>query len=523
MILRISTRLTLSCGLLCALVLLWNAPAMAGTLWQNPSSVQLSPQGAHVTVETSLPATPNSLGQMQVEFYLPGDAQQLEIVPENGTLAQWSSSLDTVDKLTGDIANRRTALLQEKTQIQGRIAALQARMALWATPPTTALPQEQMSARQSSIDAVLPAAQQELSGQQRSLQEVEAQLAALPPANTQTQKIVALLNSTGDKVSADKASPATCKVRYAYTLNNCGWQPNYSFNALPDAGTVKVKLFAKIWQYSGINWDNADITLISHNSWQREPGFLRPWRVAAGDEDAAPMPIAARAMPMQLAAPAPYAEGDMAPRKRQAPQMQDSSAFTSWLLGSRNLAEGNVLLCLSEESWDSPLQWLARPSLGNSVWLTVKHTLVKPRAWPAGEADFSIDGLNVGNGTFSPKGDTATLYFGVDPRVTVLSESDPRQSGKEGLVDKRKTWDWTWKYTVFNNRTSPVNVRIEEPAPQPGDKALTITYNGKPAPQSGPDHSLYWNVEVPANSSQELNHTVTLTAPQNMKIRTGRQ
>lgn len=524
MILSISTRL----ALLCSLVLLWNAPAMAGALWQSPNSVQLSPQGARVTVLTKLPLTPKADGQMQVEFYLPGEAQHLEIVPGNGTLAQWSSSLGSVDTLTGDIASRRTALLHEKNQIQGRIAALQARMALWATPPTTALPQEQMSARQNSIDAVLPASHQELAAQQHALQEIEAQIAALPPANTQAQKIVALIDLADNKAPASEAKTATISLRYAYSLNNCGWQPDYSFNALPDAGTVQVKLFAKIWQYSGINWDNTDITLISHNSWQREPGPLRPWRVGSGDEEAAPMPINARAMPMSLAAAPQNSplnssdEGDAAPRKRQAPQMQDSAAFTSWHLGNRDLTEGSVLMRLSEESWASPLQWLARPSLGNSVWLMVKHNLANTRAWPTGNADFAIDGLNVGSGNFSPKGDSVTLYFGVDPRVTVLSESDPRQSGKEGFVDKRKTWDWTWKYTVFNNRTAPVNVRIEEPAPQAGDKALAISYNGKPAPQSGPQHSLFWNVEVPANSSQELNHTVTLTAPQSMKVRTGR-
>lgn len=497
---------------LCGAVLLWNTPLMATeTDWQNPSAVQLSPQGARITVEGQLPVVLAN-GQVRVEFYIPGDAQNIEIQPAGNTLAQWSSTPENNVKLSGDSATRRVTLLQEKARIQGTIEALQARKALWATPPDTVLLEDQMTARQKALDTVLPSTQQEIEQQQQALEDIKAQLAALPDTGRQSQKIVAVLDS--------KPATPTIGLRYAYTLNNCGWQPDYRFNALPDQGKLDVSLFAKIWQFSGINWDNANITLVSQGLWQREPGTLRPWRISTG-EDAGPPPMpVARAMPMNLAAP--MSEEDTAPKKMQTPSMQDSTAFTSWDLGKRNLPEGTLQLRLKQDTWTTPLQWLARPSLSSSVWLMAKQTLTNPRAWPAGEAAFCIDGLAVGNGAFSPKGDTTTLYFGVDPRVTVLSESDPRLSGKEGIIDKRKTWDWTWEYKVFNSRPKPVAVRIEEAAPQPSDKALTISYSSKPAPTAGPQHSLYWDITVPAESNSSVQHTVTLSAPQGMKIRPGR-
>lgn len=498
---------------LCSPFLLWNAPAMgAESEWQNPSQVQLSPQGARISVESQVPVTLVN-GQPQIEFFIPSDAQNIEIQPTDNALVQWSSTLESTAPLKGDSAVRRTALLQEKARIQGNIEALQARKALWATPPSAGLPQEQMTARQSALDTILPAAQQEIERQQAALQDVDVLLAALPVTGQQSQKIVAVLDG--------KAASPTANLRYAYTLTNCGWQPDYRFNALPDQGKIDVQLFAKIWQFSGMNWNNADIILVSQNSWQREPAALRPWNISTGDDPAPrPMSANARAVPMSLAAP--MAEGDAAPRKMQAPRMQDSAAFTSWELGKRNLPEGTVQVRLSQDIWTTPLQWLARPSLSSSVWLMAQQTLTNTRAWPVGEAAFCIDGLTVGNGAFTPKGDTVTLYFGIDPRVTVQSESDPRLSGKEGLVDKRKTWDWTWEYTVHNSRPKPVDVRIEEPAPQAGDKAMIISYSSKPAPQQGPEHSLYWNITVPAESKTSMSHTVTLSAPQGMKVRPGR-
>lgn len=480
--------------------------------WQNPSEVQLSPQGARISIESQLPVKLVN-GQAQIEFSVPGDAQNIEIQPADSSLVQWSSTLEGTATLTGDIAARRTSLLQEKALIQGNIEALQARKALWATPPSAALPQEQMTARQNALDTIVPAAQQEIARQQAVLQDVEALLTALPTTGRQSQKIVALLDS--------KSASSTVSLRYAYTLNNCGWQPDYNFNALPDQGKIDVQLFAKIWQFSGMNWNTTKIILVSQNSWQREPAALRPWNIYTG-EDPAPRPMSAnaRAMPMSLAAP--MAEGDAAARKIQAPRMQDSAAFTRWELGERSLPEGTLQVRLSQDTWTAPLQWLARPSLSSSVWLMAQQTLANPRAWPAGEAVFCIDGLTVGNGVFTPKGDSVTLYFGIDPRVTVQSESDPRLSGKEGLVDKRKTWDWTWEYKVYNSRPNPVEVRVEEPAPQPSDKAMIISYSSNPAPQAGPEHSLYWNITVPAESRRIMSHTVTLSAPQGMKVRPGR-
>lgn len=495
-------------------VLLCGSAAMAAnTLWQSPSAVQLSPQGAHITVDTQATATLEK-GQAHVVLYIPADAQNLEIQPATGNIVQWSSTLERVDTLSGNTASRRAALLNEKSTLQGHIAAVQARMTLWATPPATALPQEQMTARQTSLDTVLPAAQQELDRQQAALREVDAQLAVLPDTPRQAQKIVAVLDAM--------PQPAAVSLRYTYTLDNCGWQADYRFNAVPDTGKVHVNFFAKIWQFSGVNWDNAHLTLVSQSAWQREPNTLRPWHVYTGDDVPAPMQASARAVPMTLAAPMAEMENDAAPKRLQAPRMQDSAAFTSWDLGTRNLPEGTLRLSIAQDTWNSPLQWLARPSLSTHVWLMAKQTLLTPRAWPAGEASFSIDGVAVGTGTFKAKGDIATLFFGVDPRVTVLSETDPRQSGKEGLIDKRKTWDWTWQYTVVNGRTSSVNIRIEEPAPQPADKALTVTYSSKPAPQQGPNHTLYWDITVPAESKHVMSHTVTLTAPQNMKVRPGR-
>lgn len=495
------------------------AASAPSPLWSSPQSVQLSPRGARLITEIEVPVTKEqATEQAQVEFYIPGDAQNLEISINGDSVAQWFATQESLKNLSGNIATQRFALLEEKALLQGKVEALKARINLVVTPTANSLPPEQIVLRDRALDEVLPPTYVELAAQNRLLQKVEARLSSLPESTLLIQKITA----QPQNLASDQTK---VRLKYSYTLANCGWQPEYRFNALPDSSSVQVTLFAKIWQYSGIDWDNANITLVPQSDWQREPGMVRPWHITTGDEQAAPLPIARanRAMPMTLAASPDMAgmlEAKVQPR--QAPQLQDAATFSSWALGKRSLDEGTVQVRLAEDNWQSPLVWLARPSISNAVWLMVRHTLSNVRAWPAGEAAFCIDGAAVGTGMFAPKGDTATIYFGIDPRVTVRSEADPRVSGKEGLLDKRKTWEWAWDYTVFNGRPTPVEVRLEEAAPQAGDKALSVSYGTKPQPQIGPDHTLFWNVSVPAEDKTSLRHSITLSAPQTLKVRPGR-
>lgn len=492
-------------------LVLWASPLMAAAPWQSPSTVRISPQGARLTASITLSLNAES-GQPQAIFFLPAAAQDVSISYGNTAPLEWSSTIVPVDTLTGDVASQRAHVLDEIAKVQGRISALQARMTLWATPPTTALTQEQMQGRQTALDTILPPAQQELAVQQRALQEWEKQLASLPDTAPQAQKVTATFPATvgqGEDV-----------LHYSYTLSNCGWQPTYVFNALPDKSLVEATLIAKVWQFSGINWHNAAITLVPQGDAQREPAPLRPWRIHTGDITPEPRAIMPRAALMTL--PMDSAAKTAPINELHSPRMQDSTASTVWNLGQRSLPEGTVHVALNSDTWKSPLLWLARPATSTQVWLQAKHEITNVRQWPVGDATFFLDGLSVGSGVFAPKGDSVTVYFGVDPRVTVLNSTDPRLSGKEGFIDNRKTWSWQWEFTVHNGRPAPVDVRIEESAPQLSDKALTITYTTQPAPQQGPDHTLFWDVQVAAKANQKLQYGVTLSAPQNMKVQPGK-
>ena len=76
----------------------------------------------------------------------------------------------------------------------------------------------------------------------------------------------------------------TVRAEYSYTLADCGWEPVYSFAARTekgDANGIDVGLMARVWQRSGIDWQNAQITLVTRGAGPREPSRLPHWELAA--------------------------------------------------------------------------------------------------------------------------------------------------------------------------------------------------------------------------------------------------
>ena len=140
---------------------------------------------------------------------------------------------------------------------------------------------------------------------------------------------------------------------------------------------------------------------------------------------------------------------------------------------------------------------------------------------PSGKASYMVDGVPVGTEFFSTANWDGMVHFGIDPRVFVDMKLDVQKSGREGFVDKRQTRIWTWTFTVTNRHSMPVDVRIEDQAPQSMDEGIKIVVSSSPEPKRK-DHVFMWNLTVPANGSKSIRHTVEASAPEGMPFSDGR-
>jgi len=474
-----------------------------------PVAALISPNGARLEVRQQVTVRRFN-GESAVIFTLPPGASNLQLAIPGHVVSRWSTTPVLMDS-SHPIAGRRARVEKERVEITSQLMTVNSRIALWQAPPKSASA-EDVNRLQAAMAAEMPRLVLEQSDLERRLKLVDEELSRMPQISGLGERVCVVL-------ADDAAEGQNVEVNYSYYHDDCGWEAIYDFNARPDEGSgdiIDVRLLAEVWQFTGMDWKDTQITLSTKGFGPREPRPLPEWIV---DSQHTPRPqaraamLSAKAMP-----PADNARGEIA--GMAAVDVNTDSVYASWRLSEKGLPQGRSRLQITSAAWKAPLQWLARPSRDSSqVWLLAKYTLPADQAWPAGQAQYNVSGQSVGNGVFQPRSGEATLYFGADPRVTVLTTADSQKRGESGFINTSKNWTWAWTYTIANQHNKPVKVRVERPAPIIVDEDVTVSYNNKP--QAGMDkkrHMLYWEVDVPANGKIAIEHAITISSPTKLPL-----
>lgn len=501
-----------------------------------PSSVLLYPSGGQVVVDATL--TP---AEGTITFDLPPSAllDTLIISVDGGTVSGLVTSPAPPQPDSPTVAAIRAKLQaarQTAAAVAGELAAVNARIALWSAPPI-----KTDMGDLEKIDSLIPAKLKPLYEQAAALAPrkeaadydvtwLERELAAaggrtVSPASDNAGRAPAPQDGTrvvaNVRMDGGEAPRKALAVRYSYTLADCGWSPAYTLDARPEQNLVRFSQEAEIRQASGQDWTGVSLALATANLGSGlTPAPLGSWLLR-------PLPeVAARGR-------APYAAANAVPESMvlmksaatadASVNQMETAAATVWELGRRDVPAGvTTRLPLTQNEWKAEFLRVARPARQKTVYLMADVTLPEPAVFPAGAARYLVDGISAGGGDFSMTGSTDKIFFGPDPRVTVDMALNTRQSGKAGFVDKRQTRSWTWTITVANHHATPTIVRVEDPEPQSGDKAIEIKTSASPKGESTDDHVYVWTLTVPAKEKSVITYTVDVSAPGDMRLADGR-
>lgn len=490
--------------LVAALWGLTGASALAGT------EVVLYPSGAQVRVEESLPVSNG-----EISFLLPADTRDLRLAVEGGAVISQEERPESLPDSAplAALRERLTRARAEAAALEGEQAAARSRLDLWTKGGLT---RQATVEELEKLDAAVSA----------RVKDVYVRLDALRPQVEKAREEVLRLEQELERSGADSAgrrviarvgvSGGSVLVRYTYMQNKCGWEPVYRLDAEPEKGLVRFVQEAEIRQGSGQDWKEVRLALASVYPQQgMRPAPLPSWKLSVW-----------KVQPRQMDMAAPVASAPlMAETRKAAPNAapREEATFTTWDLGVRDVPAGKPLrLELAQGEWKAAFVRLARPGYGQkAAWLMAEVRLPEAVDFPSGEAQYLVDGTPVGSAPFSLRGKEADISFGTDSRVRVDMKQDARQSGSKGFVGKRQTRLWKWAIEVTNGHAKPVAVRVEDPAPQIGDKAIEVKVSAEPAPVVK-DHVNTWNLEVPASGKRVINYTVEASAPEDMPLVDGR-
>lgn len=512
-------RLSTALPLLACFVFLACAPCGAATPENSnaghdelaaPETALISPVGARLQVTQKVPVR-HINGSPVVQFVLPANAANMQLAVPGHTIVRWNSTPVLLDN-GNPMAGRRAQVEKEKAELDAALLTANARLALWQALPKSVSAQD-MSQLQAAMQSDMPQLAMEQASIQRRLNLVNEELARMPRTSGLGERVSVIL-------AGDIRDGSEIELKYGYNHDGCGWEAVYDFNARPEEGSgdvIDVRMLAEVWQFTGIDWKDTEITLATQGNGPRQPAPLPEWVVDSDSASIQPRAMrnhAVKAMKMEAAAAA-----DSAPAMASVTANTDS-VYASWKLAEKGLPQGRSRLQITSTAWKAPLEWLARPSVNSTqVWLMAKYDLPPDQAWPTGVAEYSVEGQSVGSGEFRPRGGEATLYFGADPRVSVITTTDARTRGESGFIRSTKTWTWSWIYTISNQRNKEIKVRVERPAPMIVDQNVTVSYRNDPqATMDEREHMLYWVVDVPAHGKKEIRHSVTLSSPTRLPL-----
>ncbi len=476
-----------------------------------PYKVLLSQQNARVFAQSNVRLL-EAHGQKVFELPIPKNATDITLTlpmvngKSQGTIRAFSTELAAPFKPMGTQEKLRITLESRADSLSGSIAALISKNnAIYN--PIVEMPAQEAVAAMEKVLPELAMIETRLASTRRELQNIKNLISQLSDKTPMSKKLVVVVDSP----LADKAP---LHVMYSYTLNGSSWTPMYTISANSAQNTINVQLIAKITQNSDMDWNNTQIELSTAAGNAQSPAPIRPWVISERPERQA-----RNAEVMMMASPTA-----MNKATSDGIAFAENSALANWSIQkSLTIPEGETNVILHEQQASIALERVARPSSysrnGKSaqVWLSAEFDF-KNTFFPQGEADYLLDGVSVGQGVFAPTSKKTTLFFGADPLVNVEIAKNIRKSGQDGIIQKEQTYTWNWTYTVQNQRSKEVAVRIEEPQTQLGNEKMSVSYTDKPQAKKGPDNTFIWTLKVPAKGSQKLERTITVKAPKDMKV-----
>jgi uncharacterized protein (TIGR02231 family) len=324
------------------------------------------------------------------------------------------------------------------------------------------------------------------------------------------------------ELQLSSALPQATQLYFDYRINKAGWQSTYRLNAIPQDGQVEWSWHAEITQTSGSDWKDVALQVAtSEPVFTLTPPNNSPWIIR--EQQAARYSSNAKMVRTQLMVDAVEAEAPAAAPAE--PVRTEGQLFDSYDLGRLSIASGSpARVQIREGRWPAAFSYLARPLQSPQAFLTAKLSFAEEfLPMPSGTASIQVDGVHVGRRAFAlhEKQDVA-ISFGSDPGIAIEVESAP-VAGNKGLIAKKDTYNWNWTLRLTNNKSIPVDLRVEDSYPHLAHEEISIEeLFSPPLPDKGEEGLLSWQLELAPGAQQVLSYGYSVSHPEDMEVLLGR-
>src|SRR6478736_1719644 len=247
-------------------------------------------------------------------------------------------------------------------------------------------------------------------------------------------------------VSAERAT--ALKLAVNYVVYNAGWYPVYDLRATNTKSPMKLSYKANVYQNTGVNWNNVNLTLTTTNpSIGAIKPELQPWYLQLYNPQP-PRPMAKRAATRSVqtmaatAAGAPPSQDDnysAGMAEESAASFEDANVVSDYTAVTETALSVNFkigipysipsdgkkqLVDIQQLDVPATYKYAAVPKLSQEAFLMARLTGWDEYNILPGEANIFFEGTFTGKTQLNPEvtGDTLQVSLGRDKRVVVTRE-----------------------------------------------------------------------------------------------------
>ena len=374
-----------------------------------------------------------------------------------------------------------------------------------------------------------------LPGLIRKITDTQQQIKKFNEVKSKLQKEVKALQKVSTKKTgeiniiylAKQNRQATLELRYHVT--RCGWSPLYNMRASNIGEPIQFEYNAMVYQNTGVNWENADLTIATGNPilGGTKPE-LYPWRLNNVSRVNYKSKNAGYAWSLEEAED-DLEEGALSPSKHESMRGDDRvtqsesltfSKFEIPVKFSLNTGAGEKNINILKRSLPASYQYYAAPKIGTSVYLLAQVTEWEKMPLIPGKSLIYFDETFVGKSYLNPKTmkDTLDVSLGQDQSILVeRKKQEGKCINKSNLLGASK--ERGFEVTVKNNRNKAIKIEIVDQIPISKNNKIKVEHkldsNWDLNEETG---ILEWNIEVPAGEKKSASFEFEVKHPKNFNV-----
>lgn len=371
--------------------------------------------------------------------------------------------------------------------------------------------------------------------------DIDKKLEEINKELTQFEKLLASTKQKGVvpgsriKVKLHAPKATSTQLNIAYMVDNAGWIPTYDIHATEVNEPIQLSYKAKIYQNSGINWDNVNITLSSGNPSTNttipsfHPWFLHEYQLPEVTErDRQKLAVISSQDHLALASYESYQIEDK--KVNLAKPISDYIVTENTGINTQyqiNLpysipSDGKEhQVFIQQKNLDAEYQYIAMPKWNNDVFLQATINDWQNLNLLPGNMSIYFENHYIGQSTLKLDdiNNGLNLSLGIENRIIVKRE-ESKTEGSSGIfggsnIERKQGY----LFTAINSRPDAVQLTIIDQLPVSQNEKIKVqdlqlqdaehnTLNGK----------LSWQLELQPQEEKSFEYHYKIRYPKEMNV-----